>query len=35
MRVGEFMAVNGDRIKEVCPTADVENLDSEAGANPS
>ena len=29
MRVGEFMAVNGDRIKEVCPTADVENLDSE------
>ncbi|MGI6709063.1 conserved hypothetical protein [anaerobic digester metagenome] len=29
MRVGEFMAVNGDRIKDVCPAADVEKLDAE------
>lgn len=29
MRVGEFMAVNGDCIKDVCSTADVKNLDAE------
>lgn len=29
MRAGEFLVINGDRIKEASPTADVENLDAE------